>query len=315
MSSLGAVFNSLSTILTMDIYKLYRPHASDEDLVWFGRMACAAMVVVGVVWIPVLEYGTQHFPIFVIIQTISSTFGSTLAAVFILGMLVPRVNHQGALSGLIFGIIVGGLRLVFVFVAQSTCSASPDQLAGPPTMCWDFFHFSGALFGLVVVITYGVSLLYPPPDETQVGRVMLFGEDSAEENADLLDKDQNPITEDETVTKVEDSSSASGPFSGTFSAGLPSEPKPPGEDFFTNEITGGTSVNDDPVPPAGSGEGSDGNEDVVCTPRDNGVDLNAEDGCGPSMLVVHRVLAVSMLTVEWFLVIGFACGMYGLLWA
>ena len=46
MSSLGAVFNSLATILTLDIYKLYRPEATDDDCVFFGRAAMGVMVVV-----------------------------------------------------------------------------------------------------------------------------------------------------------------------------------------------------------------------------------------------------------------------------
>jgi len=82
MSSLGAVFNSLATILTLDIYKLYRPEATDDDCVFFGRAAMGVMVVVGAMWIPVLDYSTgSGFPVFVIIQTISGAFAPTLTAV------------------------------------------------------------------------------------------------------------------------------------------------------------------------------------------------------------------------------------------
>ena len=111
MSSLGAVFNSLATILTMDVYKLYRPQATDDDCVWFGRSSMAVMVVVGALWIPLLDYATSSgFPIFVIIQTISSAFAPTIAAVVILGLTVKRVNGEGALAGMLTGVSIGAIR-------------------------------------------------------------------------------------------------------------------------------------------------------------------------------------------------------------
>src|SRR5262249_44211554 len=52
MSSLSAVFNSSSTIFTMDFYKKFRPGASEKHLVNVGRLATTVMVLLSMLWIP-----------------------------------------------------------------------------------------------------------------------------------------------------------------------------------------------------------------------------------------------------------------------
>jgi SSS family solute:Na+ symporter len=55
MSSLAGVFNACSTLFTMDLYRKFRPAASQHQLVWIGRVATAVMVLIGVLWIPVIK--------------------------------------------------------------------------------------------------------------------------------------------------------------------------------------------------------------------------------------------------------------------
>ena len=55
MSSLAGVFNACSTLFTMDLYQKFRPQASQRNLVWIGRVATAAMVLIGLFWIPVIR--------------------------------------------------------------------------------------------------------------------------------------------------------------------------------------------------------------------------------------------------------------------
>ncbi|MEX0994166.1 MAG: sodium/solute symporter, partial [Balneolaceae bacterium] len=47
MSSLAGVFNASSTLFTMDFYKKFRPESSEQRLVWMGRIATTAMVIIG----------------------------------------------------------------------------------------------------------------------------------------------------------------------------------------------------------------------------------------------------------------------------
>jgi SSS family solute:Na+ symporter len=56
MSSLASVFNSCSTIFTIDFYKHIRPQASETELVMSGRLATIVTVILGLLWIPMLPY-------------------------------------------------------------------------------------------------------------------------------------------------------------------------------------------------------------------------------------------------------------------
>ncbi len=55
MSSLAGVFNASATLFTMDFYSRFRPDTSQDRLVWIGRIATGVMVVIGLIWIPVIQ--------------------------------------------------------------------------------------------------------------------------------------------------------------------------------------------------------------------------------------------------------------------
>ena len=54
MSSLASVFNSCSTLFTLDIYKKLRPEKPEEKLVKTGRIATFFVVGLGLLWIPII---------------------------------------------------------------------------------------------------------------------------------------------------------------------------------------------------------------------------------------------------------------------
>ena len=55
MSSLSSAFNSSSTIFTIDIWKLFRPRASERELLVVGQIVVASLVVIAFVWIPIVS--------------------------------------------------------------------------------------------------------------------------------------------------------------------------------------------------------------------------------------------------------------------
>ena len=95
MSSLSAVFNSSSTIFTMDFYKKIRPAASERQLVNVGRMATAIMVVLGLAWIPFMDRISSQLWIY--LQSVQAYISPPIAAVFLLGVFWKRLNGQGAI--------------------------------------------------------------------------------------------------------------------------------------------------------------------------------------------------------------------------
>ncbi|MDR0328136.1 MAG: sodium:solute symporter [Planctomycetaceae bacterium] len=109
MSSLASVFNSSSTLFTMDIYTKFNPNASEQHLVWIGRLATTVMVILGLVWIPVIKY--MPMTLYGYLQSVQAYIAPPIFAVFFLGVFYRRVNAYGCMTGLIAGFILGMCRL------------------------------------------------------------------------------------------------------------------------------------------------------------------------------------------------------------
>jgi SSS family solute:Na+ symporter len=110
MSSLAAVFNSCSTLFTMDIYKKIKPQASEKSLVQVGRIATGVVVVSGILWIPLMKMISGE--LYHYLQSVQAYIAPPIAAVFLLGLFWKRINAKGALTALIGGFLLGMLRLV-----------------------------------------------------------------------------------------------------------------------------------------------------------------------------------------------------------
>lgn len=93
MSSLAAVFNARSTLFTMDIYKKFRPAASERSLVKVGRIATGVVVIFGILWIPVMENISGE--LYHYLQSVQAYIAPPIAAVFFLGLFRKRLTQRG----------------------------------------------------------------------------------------------------------------------------------------------------------------------------------------------------------------------------
>mgnify|MGYP001364055301 FL=1 len=110
MSSLASVFNSCSTIFTIDIYKKLRPKKSENELINIGKIATGIIVVLGIIWIPIMEK-IGGGVMYQYLQNVQSYIAPPVTAVFLLGILWKRVNSTAAITTLFFGLILLVLRL------------------------------------------------------------------------------------------------------------------------------------------------------------------------------------------------------------
>src|SRR5438552_7465362 len=55
MGAMSSVFNSASTLVTLDFYKKIKPDASEVQLVSFGRAMTGIMVILGLLWVPFIH--------------------------------------------------------------------------------------------------------------------------------------------------------------------------------------------------------------------------------------------------------------------
>lgn len=108
MSSLAGVFNASSTLFTMDLYSKFRPNTPEKNLVRVGRIATAVMVVIGLLWIPVIQ-GSRG--LYDYLQSVQGYLAPPIFVVFFFGVFNKRLNAKGCLAALIVGFLMGLFRL------------------------------------------------------------------------------------------------------------------------------------------------------------------------------------------------------------
>ncbi|MCF7849151.1 MAG: hypothetical protein K9M45_09890, partial [Kiritimatiellales bacterium] len=107
VSSLAAVLNAASTLLTMDVYQRYiDKKAAQFKLVSMGRIFIGVFVVIGCVAAPMLENNSS---VFAFIQEFQGYVSTGILAVFIYGLLNRTSAQWAGVIGLVANPIVYGL--------------------------------------------------------------------------------------------------------------------------------------------------------------------------------------------------------------
>ena len=158
MGAMSSVFNSASTMATLDFYKKFRPDANETQLVLFGRIATAVMVVLGLLWVPFIHL--LNAQLWIYLQSVQAYISPPIAVCFIFGILWPRLNGEGALSSLLTGFVLGAARFVFEVLDKTHHYESP-------ALRWlvdmNFLHYAIVMFVVCTFVLIGVSHMYPAP--------------------------------------------------------------------------------------------------------------------------------------------------------
>ena len=158
MSSLSSVFNSCSTLFTIDIYKKLNPHVSEKKLVFVGRIATGIVVITGILWIPLMQVISSG-GLYKYLQSVQAYIAPPIAAVFLLGIFWSRINASGALAALIGGFSAGMVRLGLEIKKASLSEGILLDIAE-----LNFLYFAILSFLSSVAVMIVVSILTPPPD-------------------------------------------------------------------------------------------------------------------------------------------------------
>ncbi len=176
MSSLASVFNSCSTLFTVDIYKKLNPNTPEIQLVKVGQIATAIVVVIGIIWIPIMA--NISGVLYEYLQKVQSYISPPITAVFVLGIFYKRINAQGAYVTLVTGFLIGALRIVLELMRPTL---DPDgMLYALGSM--NFLTFGAWFFLFCIILAVVVSLATPAPSETQIAN-LTFSTLSNEEKA------------------------------------------------------------------------------------------------------------------------------------
>ncbi len=177
MSSLASVFNSCSTLFTVDVYKKLYPETPEKKLVNIGRIATTIVVMLGIAWIPIMQ--NISGVLYEYLQSVQSYIAPPITAVFLLGIFFKRINAQGAMATLIAGLSVAAVRLV---LELNRASLDPGGFFHAfATM--NFLTFAAWFFLFSVAVCVIGSLLTPAPSAAQI-EGLTYGTLTAQQKAD-----------------------------------------------------------------------------------------------------------------------------------
>jgi len=180
MTSLAAHFNSSATLFTIDFYKPHHPKATESRLVWVGRMATVAVVVLGLIWIPVMKgLGSVLYEY---LQNVQSLIAPAIAAVFLMGVFNRKITPKAGEWGLLSGFLIGMFRLTLMVFRGSI----PETSIFGQFLAINWLIFCIGLFLFTIIIMVVVSYFTPKATEEQLQGLTYFSQ-SKEQRAETRD--------------------------------------------------------------------------------------------------------------------------------
>jgi len=147
MSQVSGALNSISTLVSYDLYRRFRPEASDRKLVKTGRIAAGIALVLSILLLPLLN---SYESIFNGINDIIAHIAPPITCVFVLGVFWKKASAPAAqltlLAGSALGAVVYALNKMFPHTAMAVI----------PFMMMAFYLF---VICLIIQITF--SFVYP----------------------------------------------------------------------------------------------------------------------------------------------------------
>ncbi len=134
MGAMSSVFNSASTLVTLDFYKKIKPDATELQLVGFGRVMTGFMVILGLAWVP-------------FIHLISSQLYIYLQSV------------QGYISP---------VRFIFELMDRAAGGHAFDNAFLRGLVGMNFLHYAILMFVICCAVLVGVSLMTPAPERRKL---------------------------------------------------------------------------------------------------------------------------------------------------
>jgi solute:Na+ symporter, SSS family len=159
MSNVSSVLNSASTLATMDLYgKLIRPQASEKELVRFGRISGAAILLVSMLIAYYFSLQTKA-TLYEQLQSIFFFLAPPFAVIFTLGLLWRRATATAALWTIGLGFAFTAFLVFYAF--KHIPELRPYRTyQHPALLAW--------LFCMAVMVVASL-LTKPPPSEKTDG--------------------------------------------------------------------------------------------------------------------------------------------------
>lgn len=136
MSQVSGALNSISTMVSYDIYARYKPNLNDKQLVRAGKIAAGIALVFSLFLLPLLN---QYESIFSGLNDIIAHIAPPITCVFLLGIFWKKASAQSAKLTLWIGSALGAVVFAFNKLFATT------WLATIPFMMMAFYLFCACL--------------------------------------------------------------------------------------------------------------------------------------------------------------------------
>lgn len=166
-STVNAVVNSTSTVLTMDIYKrMFHKKATDKQMVKFGIISSIVILVLSVLIAGFIE--SLKTSLFVYIQQFFAFFAPPFAAIFLLGILWRRINGKGASVAVSIGFIVAVILKTWELKADLPGYLTFYLPGDMPIWLVPFYNQAALVWVFSLIVCIVVSYMTVPPSADQV---------------------------------------------------------------------------------------------------------------------------------------------------
>ncbi|UIR56965.1 sodium/solute symporter [Sphingobacterium sp. SRCM116780] len=153
-TTLSAIINSASTLLTIDFYTQLKPTLTSSQKVIVGKIFSIILLVIACIWAPFIS---KYDSLLKYYQEMLSYLAPPIVSLFIAGIFFKRVNAKGAFIGFLGSSILS----VLIFLTKETYFPTIHFLNIVP--------FS-TLFGMFLI--YLSSLLFPKPSDQKLENLL-----------------------------------------------------------------------------------------------------------------------------------------------
>ncbi len=157
LSSFNAALNSTSTLFMLNVYKPFRPQATDEELVRKGKWVGIGLAVFSMCVAPLIAKAPSG--LFNYLQMVNGFYNVPIFTLIIFGMLNKKAPAWAAKATLGFFIVVYGITQLpssLGFMAWKDSIGWLSAFSG-----WHFLHIMAVLFVISVVFMYVTGIFWP----------------------------------------------------------------------------------------------------------------------------------------------------------
>ncbi|MEZ4969698.1 MAG: sodium/solute symporter [Flavobacteriaceae bacterium] len=172
-STVSAVVNSTSTVLTMDIYKrMFNKNATEKQLVRFGIISSFVILAISIVIAGFIN--SLNTSLFVYVQQFFAFFAPPFAAIFLLGILWKRINGKGASSTVVSGFVLGIILKTWELKADLPEYLTFYLPGNMPEWLLPFYNQAAVVWVFAMLVCVIVSLMTDPPAPEAVTDQLVF---------------------------------------------------------------------------------------------------------------------------------------------